>query len=460
MAEKKKLCYDENRGKIPTADFVTEEKEMEDTMKKAFRNKMILGMGIFVLVIAVWQIIVLKLLEKGIIGSFMAMILILFSMLVVLGLICGVLKFLFDKIYRIFSGMGNVSGDVLTEKEKKLAQRDDEIGTMVRSVQGTISSFAQVVAGIRKATVALEEVSEDFKSIFSNMSDSLRQTGSEVENIASNTVSQAEQTNDMKEKIDAISASIEKIAGNIESLAQSAQLMQEYDLSAEKIMKELVEISEKSSHAIENVRQQTDLTNQSAQQIRTATEIIAGISNQTNLLALNASIEAARAGEQGKGFAVVAEEIRALADQSRESTEQIGKIVSDLLANSEVSVEITKEVSEAFLKQNQKIQDTEAIFSSLNREIAKVHDSVKQISGEVDELDTHKDVIENGISSMTVSAQQNAESAEITTENMEKFREIVKECNEATNKVVSVSEELVGYIKEFDVDAIKKKAGR
>ncbi len=61
-------------------------------------------------------------------------------------------------------------------------------------------------------------------------------------------------------------------------------------------MEELVNISKESGIAIENVRQQTDLTNQSAQEIRTATEIIAGISNQTNLLALNASIEAARAG--------------------------------------------------------------------------------------------------------------------------------------------------------------------
>ncbi len=102
--------------------------------------------------------------------------------------------------------------------------------------------------------------------------------------------------------MDAISVSIDHISSNIEDLTKSAQAMREYNRSAEQIMQELIAISEESGVAIENVRKQTDLTNQSAQQIRTATEIIAGISSQTNLLALNASIEAARAGEHGKGI--------------------------------------------------------------------------------------------------------------------------------------------------------------
>jgi len=430
---------------------------MEETNKSALRNKIILILASVLVVVCVWQIIVLKLLENGIINTVVAMVLISLGVLLFAVLIGGIVKFIFDIFHQVLHGMEQSSESPLDSKGKRLAERNDEIGVMIRHVESTVTSFAQLILEIQQASGELGDLSEKFRSIFSNMTSAVEESGEAVTTITTNTVSQAGQTTDMKKKIDAISASIGKIADNIETLAKSAELMKDYNESVEQIMKELVTISEKSSQAIENVRKQTDLTNQSAQQIRTATEIIAGISSQTNLLALNASIEAARAGEHGKGFAVVAEEIRALADQSRESTEQIGKVVTDLLDNADISVEITKEVTEEFNKQSEKIQDTEAIFSSLNREIGNVSNSIHGIAREVEELDAHRGVMETGITSLTASASENAESAKQTEENMEEFRQIASECSSATEKMIQISEELVGYIKKVSIDSMKEK---
>ncbi len=430
---------------------------MDITKKKKLRNKLILGISVGFILTVLWIIFMLKLLERGTISTTIASISIIGILLATCVSIFMMIRFFLGKIMSIFAGINDTTDKVMDLGVNKLLARDDEIGEMARSVQETLTSIRTIVTGIRKASAELGEVSNEFQAIFENMATSVEQAEKEVETISSNSTVQADQAEDMKAKIAAISASIEKIAANVGSLAESAELMGQYDASVEKIMEELVAISKKSSKAMENVRQQTELTNQSAQKIRSATEIIAGISAQTNLLALNASIEAARAGEHGKGFAVVAEEIRTLADQSKESTGQIEAVVSALLDNVDISVAVTKEVSEAFLKQNEKIQETETIFGSLNKEIGKVSDSIKEITGEVDGLNTHKEVIEVGIRSLTTSAQQNAASAEITTENVEELSQIVDECNKATETVVNVSKELIGYIERFGEDAIKEK---
>lgn len=424
---------------------------------KTLGKKLTVVLAVVLVVLVAWQLLVLTLLEKHIIHTFLALVLTIVVAALMIALIAVAVKYVIEPIKMAVMGQQPDHDSKMAARAQKMAAREDEIGKLFRQVQGSVGTFAQVISGIRNATRELEEVTEEFQNMFADMSDSVNETNSAVEVIAENTLSQSNRTLDMKDKIDAIGTTIDYISTNISSLTQSVQILSEYNDSVDEIMQELMNINEKNGDSIENVRQQTELTNTSAQQIRKAAEIIAGISNQTNLLALNASIEAARAGEHGSGFAVVAEEIRVLADQSKESTEQINHVVNELLSNSQVSVATTQEVSEAFAVQSQKVNETVSIFKSLHSEIKKVRGSIEEINEEVGTLETHKNVIESGIDALSEASGENSSNAQVTTENLAGFREKVQECGVKTNRVVGVTEELVGYIRRFDAGNVRER---
>ena len=421
---------------------------MEQDNSKVAWGKALKPIFALLLVIVLWQVLVLEMLKNGIISTLIAVVLVSAVSVVIFGIVFWVVKSLLNQFLTIAQGKTEDEQEQtkIGEKAKKLMEREDDIGLMMRSVHDSISSFATVISGIKTATEELKSVSDDFN----NMEDSLKITQDSTHTIADNTVTQAAQTADMKEKIDAIGDLIAMISENVDALNASADKMQECNESAENIMGELIDISKKNGEAIENVREQSKLTNDSAQQIQTVTDIIADISNQTNLLALNASIEAARAGEHGRGFAVVAEQIRTLADQSRESTERINQLVADLMDKANVSVEITEKVSEAVSLQNEKIDQTKEIFTTLNSEIGQVGSAIEGISSEVEELKSHSDIIETETVSLKEFAAQNAESAQITIEHMNELDSTVSKCNAATERVVGVSDKLIGYVHETE----------
>ena len=425
---------------------------MEQDNSKVAWGKALKPIFALLLVIVLWQVLVLEMLKNGIISTLIAVVLVSAVSVVIFGIVFWVVKSLLNQFLTIAQGKTEDEQEQtkIGEKAKKLMEREDDIGLMMRSVHDSISSFATVISGIKTATEELKSVSDDFNNIFHDMEDSLKITQDSTHTIADNTVTQAAQTADMKEKIDAIGDLIAMISENVDALNASADKMQECNESAENIMAELIDISKKNGDAIENVRGQSKLTNDSAQQIQTVTDIIADISNQTNLLALNASIEAARAGEHGRGFAVVAEQIRTLADQSRESTERINQLVADLMDKANVSVEITEKVSEAVSLQNEKIDQTKEIFTILNGEIGQVGSAIEGISSEVEELKNHSDNIETETVSLKEFAAQNAESAQITIEHMNELDSTVSKCNAATERVVGVSDKLIGYVHETE----------
>ena len=302
----------------------------------------------------------------------------------------------------------------------KLLNRSDEVGKSARAVYSVVNGFSGIIRDIHNSMLDMNEFTGTFTSNFDSIGQSISSVNTAVNEIAQGATTQAADTQKVSESMNEMSNALGRTADSVNALSSSAANMKESNATVDSTLKELLEIS---SHTQQSV----------------------------DLLSLNASIEAARAGEMGRGFAVVAEEIRGLADQSRESADKIRSIVENLISNSNQSVQIMNGVVGEIHQQNEKLGTTLNVFSTLNQEVQKVVGEINVISGELDHIENYKTDVVEKIDGLTEISQNNAASTEETAATMDQLAEIVEDCRQATTQLNEIAGSLNANAKKFQL---------
>ena len=272
-------------------------------------------------------------------SSIINIMIILVGLVILFIILSKILKPLVE-ITKDLDCMANLDLSVMTER----VYTGDEVEIISKGVEKVRVELRKMIMNISEEVTHIDTQMNESTNYLNHIKEKLTRLSKVTESISSfmeETASSIEQLNVASKEV--ITAS-EHIADKAQQGVQRAEGIHQRAIQT----KEDVYIAQKRTNEViqlSKIRLQTAIERSIVvKQIHDLSTVIMSISEQTNILALNASIEAARAGESGKGFAVVAEEVRRLAEQSRDTVAEIQKTSKDILSMVESLIESASEL--------------------------------------------------------------------------------------------------------------------
>ena len=357
---------------------------------------------------------------------------------VVIGTVCAykIAVSITDRISVVSDHMAVIATGNLTEQlpEEQRGLNDEithmskAIGSMQDSFSGMIGTMKEVSDNLYTSSSALKDDSDGIMKLSNAISEAIIEiaqgTSVQANELASINMLLGEfnqQLNDMQQKVNNVDESSRKI----DSMAvTSGNEMNELNGSVATVSSRFQKFEENIQRLGTHIEKINHITN-----------LITDVANQTNLLALNASIEAARAGEAGRGFAVVAEEIGSLAEQSKDSSISINRLIEGISQETKELIEESNVMKEELRGQMETITRSVAAFSEIIKEVNDIMPMIRTVKESAVVVDTNKNIIIEKIDELSsVSEEISASSEEITAS--------TEEMNGSINNVANAAEEL------------------
>lgn len=262
-----------------------------------------------------------------------------------------------------------------------------------------------------------------------------------------------------------ISVSTERIVENITEQTYMTQNIQEAIANTQEYSSEMVAVATISNKEIqtnqsmlqslktqsEQIAENNSFVTEAMEQLQNKIDKVASIanmilkiSNETTILSLNASVESVRAGEAGRGFAVVAEQIRHLAEETKDSTKSISDIIDELNANTRNVASAVSTSLQATESQNQMISATAEAFDELSGNMGILIRNIQEIGNRIDHLSMANNQIVDNITQLSALSEEvsaNAEETNYLTERNVSFAqqtwESIQKINESTTLLKS-----------------------
>lgn len=397
---------------------------------------------------------------------------------IVSGLVMSVIYFLFAKdwyvilvfltailtsqVMRITNGVmvKKIAGNF--EKELEPVKGGDYSKFLQPSKFGVLAGLASVVNAVLSdirtlvdsfftLSISIIQASRKVGATASQAAASITEISKTVDEIAKGASDQAQDAQHGVQLVDKLSEQINFVYQSYGSVMEETNNINGLNNVGMESVSVLRRKSQENYNSTEKIFSVVENLTNTTKNIGMFVQSIEDIAEQTNMLALNAAIEAARAGEAGKGFAVVAEEVRKLADQSRQSTEEIAHLMENISEESQLAIEAMELMKKVSLEQNNAVDSTNKAFGDIANGIETIVRKIKDVNEAVSGMQGDKDAVINAIENISSVSEETAASSQqvaATTEQQLKEIDDMKVAAEQLNELV---QELDKKLKKFKI---------
>lgn len=344
------------------------------------------------------------------------------------------------------------NGDFYSQIDKKYFKANDEISAICASVGQSKLSVGKMIksvkdnAGVvRNGSVALTEIAEQLSVLTEEISASIGE-------VAVNTNKESSDFREISDNLLVFGREINRVKDNVNSISDDIVVINDKSLEGAKDIEQLNDGIESVNSSFERFATSIEYMQGDMKNVNEIINIINGISEQINLLSFNAAIEAASAGEAGRGFNVIALEVKKLSDKSRDSAENINKIINRLMKVIPKLVEESKNMDNELKKQKNVVYNASSSFEEIAVLVKDITPKVSNINNLFKGITNNKDLIVETVSELSEEIKNTSKSLEQVTDSSVELAMLAEKVNNSSDVLLDKSDDLIKKVKQFRIE--------
>lgn len=325
----------------------------------------------------------------------------------------------------------------------------DEVGELSVSLNKMIDTLRTTISTIYSSANQVAEAAEELSA----SSDQSIKTTEQISHLSQKSYSATEQQ--LSKFLDLVEI-IEKLSNDIRQVHENGESMDNLSKTAKTAAEQghtgmITVVSEMNmiSNSVGEISQIIHGLGEKSSKIENIVELISNIAEQTNLLALNATIEAARAGEHGKGFAVVADEVRKLAEGSKNSANSVREVLAEIQHETEAAVHSMENGLSKVQSGIDSTYQVKGTFQTISTSISHLSEKVAEVSQDVGDMNKLNKKVERFVEEVKELAETNTLSTQESLATSQEQLATAEEISSSANTLSKLADKLQSMITKF-----------